>query len=109
MKPDCTCCNPTPYNAGAGGPVIPADTSRYVTGWTLDPAFAKIIGINADFKPGVDNSNNGVDLTANIDLGAVKLTSISAYNKMIRREYSDWDSTQYYDSDEYFRSDLNVF
>ena len=99
----------TPYNAGAGGPVIPADTSRYVTGWSLDPVFAKIIGINADSKPGVDNSNNGVDLTANIDFGGAKLTSISAYNKMIRREYSDWDSTQYYDSDEYFRSDLNVF
>jgi len=99
----------TPYNAGAGGPVIPADTSRYVTGWSLDPAFAKIIGINANSKPGVDNSNNGVDFTANIDFGGAKLTSISAYNKMIRREYSDWDSTQYYDSDEYFRSDLNVF
>src|SRR5712672_4362857 len=26
-----------PYNAGAGGPVIPADTSRYATGWRLDP------------------------------------------------------------------------
>lgn len=99
----------TPYDSAAGGPVIPADTSRYVTGWSLDPAFAKIIGINANSKPGVDNSNNGVDLTANIDFGAAKLTSISAYNKMIRREYSDWDSTQYYDSDEYFRSDLNVF
>jgi iron complex outermembrane receptor protein len=98
----------TPYNAGAGGPVIPADTSRYVTGWRLDPAFAKIIGINADSKPGVDNSNNGVDLTANIDFGGAKLTSITAYNKMIRREYSDWDATQYYDSDEYFRSDLDV-
>jgi iron complex outermembrane recepter protein len=99
----------TPYNAGAGGPVIPADTSRYVTGWSLDPAFAKIVGINADSKPGVDNSNNGVDLTAVVDLGGAKLTSITAYNKMIRREFSDWDSTQYYDSDEYFRSDLDVF
>ncbi len=99
----------TPYNAGAGGPTIPADTSRYATGWRLDPVFAKIIGIDAASKPGVDNSNNGVDLTANIDFGGAKLTSITAYNKMIRREYSDWDATQYYDSDEYFRSDLNVF
>jgi iron complex outermembrane recepter protein len=98
----------TPYNAGAGGPVIPADTSPYVTGWKLDPVFAKIIGINADSKPGVDNSNNGVDLTANIDFGGAKLTSITAYNKMIRREYSDWDATSYYDSDEYFRSYLDV-
>jgi outer membrane receptor protein involved in Fe transport len=99
----------TPYNAGAGGPTIPADTSRYATGWSLDPVFAKIIGIDAASKPGVDNSNNGVDLTANIDFGDAKLTSISAYNKMIRREYSDWDATRYYDSDEYFRSNLNVF
>jgi outer membrane receptor protein involved in Fe transport len=99
----------TPYNAGAGGPTVPADTSRYVTGWSLDPTFAKIIGIDAASKPGVDNSNNGVDLTANIDFGGAKLTSISAYNKMIRREYSDWDATRYYDSDEYFRSNLHVF
>jgi iron complex outermembrane receptor protein len=98
----------TPYNAGAGGPVIPADTSRYATGWRLDPVFAKIIGIDAASKPGVDNSNNGADLTANIDFAGARLTSITAYNKMIRREYSDWDATQYYDSDEYFRSDLNV-
>jgi outer membrane receptor protein involved in Fe transport len=98
----------TPYNAGAGGPTIPADTSRYVTGWSLDPAFAKIIGINADSKPGVDDSNNGADLTANIDFGGAKLTSITAYNRMIRREYADWDATQYYDSDEYFRSNLDV-
>ncbi|MGO9994242.1 MAG: TonB-dependent receptor [Steroidobacteraceae bacterium] len=98
----------TPYNAGAGGPVIPADTSRYVTGWSLDPAFARVIGINADSKPGLDNSNDGVDLSANIDLGGARLTSITAYNKMIRREYSDWDATQYYDSDEYFRSSLDV-
>jgi iron complex outermembrane recepter protein len=98
----------TPYNAGAGGPTIPADTSRYVTGWSLDPKFAEIIGINADSKPGVDNSNNGADLTADVDFGGAKLTSITAYNRMIRREYADWDATQYYDSDEYFRSNLDV-
>jgi iron complex outermembrane recepter protein len=73
----------TPYNAGAGGPPIPADTSRYATGWRLDPVFAKIIGIDAASKPGVDNSNNGVDLTANIELGGARLTSITAYDKMI--------------------------
>lgn len=98
----------TPYNAGAKGPVIPADTSRYVTGWQLDPAFARIIGISPSSKPGLDNSNNGVDFTGNVDFGGAKLTSITAYNKMIRREYSDWDATQYYDSDEYFRSYLDV-
>lgn len=97
------------FSPADGAPAIPADTSRYVTGWSLNPTFAKIIGINADSKPGLDNSNNGVDLTANIDFGFAKLTSITAYNKLIRREYGDWDATQYYDSDEYFNSDLDVF
>lgn len=99
----------SPYNAGAGGPTIPADTSRYTTGWQLNPTFAGITGLDPASKPGLDNSNNGIDLTSNIDFGGARLTSITAYNKMVRREYGDWDATQYEDSDEYFRSDLNVF
>jgi iron complex outermembrane receptor protein len=98
-----------PYTPGSGPPVIPADTSRYVTGWGLNPTFAKLIGIGANSKPGLDNSNDGVDLTANIDFGGAKLTSITAYNKLIRREYADWDATQFDDSDEYLNSDLDVF
>jgi outer membrane receptor protein involved in Fe transport len=95
--------------AGVATTTIPADTSRYVADWSLNPAFAGITGQNAGSKPGVDNANNGVDLAANVDFGGAKLTSITAYNKMIRREYGDWDATQYHDSDEYFRSDLDVF
>ncbi len=98
-----------PYAPANGAPTIPADTSRYATAWRLNPVFANIIGLDADAKPGLDNSNNGVDLTANVDFGGVKLTGITAYNKLIRREYGDWDASQYYDSDEYFNSDLNVF
>ena len=62
-----------------------------------------------DSKPGLDDSNSAVDLTANVDFGGAKLTSITAYDKLIRREYADWDATQYHDSDEYLNSDLNVF
>ncbi|HEX3603343.1 MAG TPA: TonB-dependent receptor [Steroidobacteraceae bacterium] len=91
------------------GPPIAADTSRYATGWALNPAFAKLIGIDAGSKPGLNNGNDGVDLTANIDFGGAKLTSISAYDKLIRREYGDWDATQFNDSDEYLNSGLNVF
>ncbi|HEX3914383.1 MAG TPA: TonB-dependent receptor [Steroidobacteraceae bacterium] len=104
-----------PFTPGNGAPTIPppptipADTSRYATGWSLNPAFAKLIGINANSKPGLNNSNDGADLTANIDLGGVKLTGISAYNKLIRREYADWDATQFNASDEYLNSDFNVF
>jgi iron complex outermembrane recepter protein len=98
-----------PFTPGSGPPAIPADTSRYATGWALNPTFAKLIGISANSKPGLDASNDGVDLTANIEFGGAKLTSITAYNKLIRREYADWDATQFDDSDEYLNSDLNVF
>ena len=94
---------------GSGPPAIPADASRYATGWGLSPTFAKLIGISASSKPGLDNSNLGVDFTGNIDFGFAKLTSITAYNKLIRREYADWDATQFNDSDEYLNSDLDVF
>ena len=98
-----------PGAPGSGLPTIPADTSRYVTGWALSPTFAKLIGLSANSKPGLNNSNDGADFTANIDFGGAKLTSITAYNKLIRREYADWDATQFNDSDEYLNSDFNVF
>jgi len=88
---------------------IPADTSRYVTGWSLSPAFAALTGLDPGSKPGLNNSNDGVNLKANVDLGFGKLTSITAYDKLIRREYADWDATQFDDSDEYFNSDFDVF
>jgi outer membrane receptor protein involved in Fe transport len=94
--------------AGVVTAYIPPDTSRYVTAWNLSPAFAAVTGLDAGAKPGVDNSNNGVNLKANVDLGFAKLTSITAYDKLIRREYADWDATQYDDSDEYFRSNVDV-
>jgi iron complex outermembrane receptor protein len=97
-----------PYNAGLGGPTIPAETDPHITGWQLDPVFAGVTGLSPDSKPGLDNENYGVNFTGNIDFGGAKLTSITAWNKMIRREYGDWDATQYYDSDEYFRSYLKV-
>jgi len=97
-----------PANTPGAPVLVPADTSPYATGWQLDPAFAKIIGIDPNSKPGLDNSNYGVDFNGNLDFGGAKLTSITAYNRMIRREYTDWDATQYYDSDEYFRSYLSV-
>lgn len=98
-----------PYSPGSAKPAIPADTSRYVTGWALNPTFAGLIGLGANSKPGLDNSNLGADLTGNIDFSAAKLTGITAYNKLIRREYADWDATQFDDSDEYLNSDLDVF
>jgi outer membrane receptor protein involved in Fe transport len=97
-----------PFSVGPGQ-TLPADTSRYATGWNLNPVFGKLIGLAPGTKPGLNNSNAGLDLTADVDFGFAKLTSISAYNKLIRREYGDWDATEYDDSDEFLNSDLNVF
>ena len=99
-----------PYPVGGGARHNLADTLRWApTDGPSVPTFAKLIGISANSKPGLDNSNLGADLTGNIDFGAAKLTSITAYNKLIRREYADWDATQFNDSDEYLNSGLNVF
>jgi iron complex outermembrane receptor protein len=98
-----------PFTPGSGPPAIPADTSRYATGWALHPAFAQLTGLSPGSKPGLNNSNDGVDLTLNFDFSGAQLTSITAYNKMIRREFADWDATQFDDSDEFLNSDLNVF
>jgi iron complex outermembrane recepter protein len=95
--------------ATPGAPVIAPDSSRSATGWSLLPSFATTVGIAPGTKPGVDNTNNGADLNANFDLGAVKLTSITAYNKLVRRELGDWDGTQYAESDIYFHDDVKVF
>jgi outer membrane receptor protein involved in Fe transport len=97
-----------PASPAGAATLIPADTDRHVTGWQLNPTFANLIGISPNSKPGLDNENYGVNFTGNIDFGAAKIISITAWNRMIRREYSDWDATQYDDSDEYFRSYLNV-
>jgi iron complex outermembrane recepter protein len=93
----------------AGAAPIPADTSPYATGWSLRPGFAQAIGVAPGRKPGLDNSNVGGALDLNVDLGGALLTSITAYNKLVRRELGDWDASQYVESDVYFHDDVSVF
>ncbi len=93
----------------AGAPLVPADTSPYATGWSLRPGFAQAVGISPGSKPGVDNSNLGANLDVNVDLGGVKFTSITAYNKLIRRELGDWDASDYVESDVFFHDNIKVF
>ncbi|KWH38280.1 hypothetical protein WT61_07830 [Burkholderia stagnalis] len=97
----------TPYTSAKTGEVIPADADRTKTGWGVSPAFSRATGLSTDAKPGRDNVNGGVDLTATWNLGPVELKSITAYNYLHRREYADWDATRYHDSDEYFDDTVN--
>ena len=87
---------------------IPADTSPYATGWSVRPAFASAVGFTR-LKPGMDNTNSGASLDLNSNLGSATLTSITAFNKLARRELNDWDGTSYYESDVYFQSEAKSF
>ncbi len=99
-----------PFTSGGGtGASLPADVDRRATGWGLRSAFADVLGVDSGEKPGRDNSTAGVQLQATLDLGASKLTNITAFNALNRFEFGDWDGTSYAESDEAFRSRVRVF
>jgi iron complex outermembrane recepter protein len=93
-----------------GPGVIAADTSAKSTGWGTNAAFATLIGeSSAGVRPFRDNEGYGINLNLRLDLGVVELASITAYEKLDRREYNDWDASDAPDSEAYFNSDSKVF
>ncbi|RRN64424.1 TonB-dependent receptor [Caulobacter sp. 602-1] len=99
--------NPLGYNASL--PTIPADASRKNTGWGGSAAFATLTGIAANAKPFHDTKSSGVSLRAHGETGGVDLVSITAYEKLRRKEYNDWDASQYAYAGTYFDTDAKVF
>ncbi len=85
------------------------DTKRNATGWGVSSTFAALAGVGANAKPSRDNTSSGGSITANIDLDFAKLTSISAYDKLKRRELNDWDAKPTSESDTFWSSDVDVF
>ncbi|WP_034158144.1 TonB-dependent receptor [Sphingomonas sp. ERG5] len=98
------------YGVGSG-PIIPADPQTgKQTGWGLSPSFAALAGYSADAKPERRNDSIGGSLTAAVDLGsAVRLTSITAYDHLKRRELADWDASSSHESDVFWGSKIDVF
>ena len=96
---------------GPLGPLIPADSSRRLTGWGFAPSFLALTGsFSAGAKPQRHNRSIGGSLTANIDLAdAATLTSITAYDHLRRRELADWDSSASQESDTFWGSDVDVW
>ncbi|PZP34444.1 MAG: TonB-dependent receptor [Roseateles depolymerans] len=86
----------------------PADTSRRATGWGLAPDFAQSLGLAADARPGRDNRATNVALTLNWDLGATRLTSITAHQNFSRHELGDWDGTAVNHSDVYWQDKARI-
>lgn len=99
-----------PFATGIPGiGTIPADTNHSVTGWGASSSFASIIGVSPDAKPFRHNDSGGVDLTTKWDLGATKLTSVTAYEVLNRHEYNDWDASSAADAGVFFGSKVRVF
>ncbi|MDB5458082.1 MAG: TonB-dependent receptor, partial [Caulobacter sp.] len=99
--------NPLAYNSAL--PVIPADTRRKATGWGGSAAFASLTGIGAATKPFHDTKSSGVSLRAHAESDAVDLVSITAYERLHRKEYNDWDASPYAYAGTYFDTDAKVF
>ncbi|MET0274347.1 MAG: TonB-dependent receptor [Phenylobacterium sp.] len=98
----------SPY-AAVGGPTYPADTEWRITGWRISPALAAIAGVDTNAKPFRDNEGLDASARLDLDLGFATLTSLTARQSFDRREYNDWDSTRFYESDVYFYNDIDVF
>ncbi len=86
-----------------------ADTDHTATGWGLTSGFASLIGVAQTAKPHVDNRSASFNATVNWDLGAAKLTSISAYQDFHRQELGDWDGTSVNNSDVFWKDKARIF
>jgi iron complex outermembrane receptor protein len=64
---------------------------------------------SADFTPQRDNEGSGFSATVNWDLGAITLTSITAFEQFERQESNDWDGTAIENLDVFFSTDIDVF
>lgn len=98
-----------PYTVSGGGITYPTDTEWRITGWELSPALAEVSGREVGDKPGRDNEGWNLSARIEVDLGAVALNSITAYQTFDRSEYNDWDGTPAQESDVYFFNDIKVF
>ncbi len=95
--------------ANGAGPTIPADVNHFATGWLLGSAFSKAIGAPLGSKPFHHATSYGGSINASYDFGGFDAINIVSYDFLNRREYEDWDASQYEESDVFFRSRAGVF
>ena len=98
-----------PYKVADGSVTYPKDTAWRITGWGISPQLAAKAGVSTNAKPFRDN--DGFDINARIraDLGWADLTSITAYQTFSRKEFNDWDSTRFHESNVLFYNNIDVF
>ncbi len=78
-----------------GTTTIPADTDIRNTDWGSSAVFEDQTGVPEGSKPFRDNEGWGVNLYLAADLGFGQLTSVTAYERLNRREFNDFDATAF--------------
>ena len=98
-----------PVVAGPPYGTIPADTDRRATDWSSSATFATQTGVPVNSKPFRNNEGWGLNLYGSVNLGAADLVSITAYEKLDRQEFNDFDGTQANIAATLFNSKPRVF
>ncbi|GAA4488994.1 TonB-dependent receptor [Gluconacetobacter asukensis] len=87
----------------------PRDTNIYATGWSLNPVYAKVLGISPNSVPSNNDVNWNITLKGDHDFGFAKLYGITSFAQQQRHEYIDRDALAFRSGDTYFVSETNMF
>jgi iron complex outermembrane recepter protein len=89
--------------------ILPRDQNIYATGWSLNPQYAKILGISPNSVPSYNDTQWSINLNMDRDLGWAHLATISAFQQQQRHEYIDRDAEAYRSGDSFLTGSMNVF
>lgn len=102
-----------PILAGTFGPLpattIPAMSDNTQTGWGGSATFQTLTGIAPTKAPFQNSNSEGVSFQAVGDIGIGQLTSITSYEGLLHRAYSDWDASPLALAGTYFDTLAHVF
>jgi len=91
-------------NPAVGAPLYQKSANRFATDWSIDPFFAKDIGVSDNAAPFRHNDSWGVSLNTSYDLGVADLSNIISYDYLNRHEFQDWAPGPIPTADTYFHS-----
>ena len=91
------------------GTTVPAFTNTRDTAWGGSPTFQTLTGIASTAAPFHNTNSDGANVQIHGDLGFARLTSITSYEDLHRREYNDWDASTLALAGTYFDTEAHVF
>jgi len=87
----------------------PRDLNIYATGWSLNPVYARILGISPNSIPSNNDVTWNITLKGEHDFKFAKLYGITSFAQQQRHEYIDRDALTFRSGDTYFVSETNQF